>query len=110
MTTLAEIASRFDNAKQTGPHQWEARCPVHDDRTASLCIGEGDDGKILGKCMANFGTAEVLAARGLGFPDLFPAANGHVGNGHHANGSKKKGTFDRAYDYRDENGRLLSQA
>lgn len=113
---LASIASRFENASPAGASQWEARCPAHDDRTASLSIGEPDnDGKILIHCHAGCSTADVIAHVGLEIRDLFPDADEHHGhNGHSQNGNghakKKRGEFDCAYDYRDEAGRLVFQA
>lgn len=49
-----------------------ARCPNHSDTAPSLRISEGDDGKLLVKCMARCDTKDVLAAAGLGWADLFP--------------------------------------
>ena len=105
--TLAEVACRFENARQTSASEWQARCPAHDDRTASLCIGQGDDGKILLKCQANCSTEDVIAARGLAWRDLFPDRDS---NGQAKSNGKRKGKFECAYDYQDENGRLISQA
>jgi hypothetical protein len=60
------------NLKQTGSG-WSARCPAHDDRQASLSIGEGDAGRVLLKCHAGCDHKAVLAALGLEERDLFDA-------------------------------------
>ena len=48
-----------------------ARCPAHEDRHASLSIGEGHGGRILLKCFAGCTPREVVAALGLTMSDLF---------------------------------------
>jgi putative DNA primase/helicase len=50
---------------------YQARCPAHDDRVASLSVSEGRDGKVLVKCFAGCEVAAVLEALGLTFRDLF---------------------------------------
>lgn len=52
-----------------------ANCPAHRDRTPSLSIGQGDDGRILLHCWAGCQTREVAAALGLAWSDLFPATS-----------------------------------
>lgn len=100
---LEQIAQRFDDAKPVGENQWEARCPVHEDRTASLSIGQPDgSGKVLLYCHAGCATRAVLAERGLVMADLMSGdRNGHAG------GSRR---IVATYDYRDEQGNLVSQA
>ena len=75
---------------------WSARCPAHDDRHASLTIGEGEDGRALLCCQRGCKTADVLRSLGLSWRDLF------VGPPAQTDGR----TF---YDYRDESGMLLFQ-
>jgi hypothetical protein len=48
-----------------------ARCPAHEDRTASLSIGVGRDGQILLHDFGGCDTAKILRALGLRFSDLF---------------------------------------
>jgi putative DNA primase/helicase len=45
----AEQIARSLKARRVGNY-WIARCPCHDDRTASLSIREGEDGRLLMKC------------------------------------------------------------
>jgi hypothetical protein len=49
-----------------------AACPAHADRSPSLSITEVGDGRTLIHCHAGCGAAEVLAAVGLDFADLYP--------------------------------------
>lgn len=46
-------------------------CPCHEDRRASLHISTGKRGCVVLHCHANCGTADILAACGLSFHDLF---------------------------------------
>jgi putative DNA primase/helicase len=64
------ILGRLHGVNQTGPHQWEARCPAHDDNHASLSIGRGDDGRALLNCQAGCDTPSVVAAIGWTMADL----------------------------------------
>jgi len=41
---------------------WVARCPAHDDRTPSLSLADGHDGRLLVKCWAGCSACDVLAA------------------------------------------------
>jgi hypothetical protein len=51
---------------------WQAVCPAHPDKSPSLTIREGDDGRVLLHCFAGCVTADVVAAMGLTMADLFP--------------------------------------
>lgn len=66
------ILSRLDKLHQTGPGRWIARCPAHDDRAPSLSVRELDDGRVLLHCFAGCPTADVVAAVGLEFSNLYP--------------------------------------
>jgi hypothetical protein len=48
-----------------------ARCPAHDDRMASLSLGNGDDGRALLYCHAGCLTKEVVDALDLSMSDLW---------------------------------------
>lgn len=50
---------------------WRARCPAHDDRSPSLSIDRGDDGRALVRCQVGCRTADVLEAIGLRMRDLY---------------------------------------
>jgi hypothetical protein len=92
---LPELLSRLD-AKRVGGG-WQARCPAHDDRTPSLSLGEGDDGRILLKCHAGCAAGQIVAALGLEMHDLFIDDDGHLP------------AIIATYDYVDENGTVLYQ-
>jgi hypothetical protein len=76
---------------------WIARCPAHDDRHASLAIGEGADGRALLHCHGGCELVQVLNSLGLTMRDLFvgppaPKIDGAI-----------------VYDYFDERDELLHQ-
>lgn len=66
------LLDRFDKVKQTRSDSWTACCPAHDDRNPSMNVRLADDGKILLKCWAGCGAADIVAAVGLSLSDLFP--------------------------------------
>lgn len=68
--SIDEMLGRLDKVRKCG-RGWIARCPSHEDKTASLSICEGDN-CILVHCFALCSTADVLAAVGLQLADLFP--------------------------------------
>ena len=57
--------------------QFDCRCPAHEDRSPSLSVGIGDDGRVLLRCQAGCSTDAVVAALGLELAQLFPAQNGN---------------------------------
>jgi putative DNA primase/helicase len=99
--------SRFENAlnlcgcKPMGrADHLNARCPAHDDRTASLSV-DYRDGKVLVKCHAGCAVEEVLDRMGLTFEDLFDSNTTKLPDG--------KPEIVATYNYRDEQGKLLYQ-
>ena len=98
MTTT--ILSAFTHVTSAGDG-WMARCPAHEDKTPSLSIGKGDDGRWLLKCHAGCGLDSVLREANLERRDLFPQ-----------NGSGATATTRRiveTYDYATVGGDLLFQ-
>lgn len=69
---IDNLLSRLDKVRSTGPGRWSACCPAHDDKSPSLTIRELEDGRILIHDFAGCSTADVLAAVGLEFSDLYP--------------------------------------
>jgi hypothetical protein len=66
-------------AGPAGPvHKFTARCPVHDDRSPSLSVREGADGRALIWCHAGCATEAVIAALGLQWADLHPPGSRHA--------------------------------
>lgn len=92
-----EILARFAGVKET-PSGWMARCPAHDDGTASLSLSEGEKGVIL-HCHANCSPESIVNKIGLKMADLFKQ-----------NGHPQKREIVATYDYRDEEGKLLFQS
>ncbi len=70
--SIDALISRLDGIKETGPGKYLSRCPSHDDRSPSLAIKDGDDGRVLIHCFAGCETEDVLAAIGLTFSDVMP--------------------------------------
>ena len=64
-----EFLDKLDRVKRVGSG-WEARCPAHEDREASLGIAETED-RILVTCRAGCVTPAVMSAMGLGLRDLY---------------------------------------
>ena len=68
--SAATLLDRLEAVKATGPGRWIARCPGHQDKAPSLSIRE-IDGRILIHDFAGCAPADILAALGLSFRDLF---------------------------------------
>ncbi len=72
--TAAEFAERV-GARRRGSSWW-VRCPVHIEKTASLSIREGDDGRVLLWCFGcNADREDLVEGFGFEMADLFP--DGH---------------------------------
>lgn len=66
------LLDKLDKVRQTASGKWVACCPAHADKTPSLAIAEGDDGRVLIKCFAECAPLDILRAVGMSFEDLFP--------------------------------------
>lgn len=95
---VPEILSRLEGVTKTASG-WSARCPAHDDNTASLSIAIGDDGRTLLHDHAGCEPDAILAVVNMTLADLMPKENG-----------KARGRIVAEYDYRDESGKLLYQS
>lgn len=67
--TYEEITRLFDVRHRNG-NSCQCICPSHKDKTASLTITKGDNGKVLLHCHANCSTEDVLQKVGLSMHDL----------------------------------------
>jgi hypothetical protein len=65
------VLARLDGVRRSG-RGWVAKCPAHADRSPSLSIAEGDEGRTLVRCFAGCEVTDVLSAIGLTLADLFP--------------------------------------
>ena len=90
------ILSKLQGVTRNGDG-WKACCPAHDDKTPSLSIKEGDDGRTLLHCHAGCTLEAVCAAMNIKPADLF--ADGH------RNGSP--GRIVATYPYHDAAGKVL---
>lgn len=122
--TGEELAARFASAKPTRDG-WSIKCPVHDDRVASVSLSVGADGRLLLYCHAGCRTPDLLAAVGLTVADLFDEsplaalpplhnANQPWGLKGQDDGPRSRPVLSEAskpetYDYRDLEGTLLHQ-
>src|SRR5262249_41514862 len=88
------------NVRRTSETSAQACCPAHDDHDPSLSVSLRDDGKILGHCHKGCEIEQILGAVGWSARDLFRPRE-----------QLSAGDFEVivAYDYVDENGRLLYQ-
>lgn len=68
---VEKILDRLDGVKKHGNGRYMARCPAHQDKTASLGITD-KDGVILLRCFAGCETYWVVRGMGLHMSDLFP--------------------------------------
>lgn len=70
LSPIEHVVSLLPTAKPNGKG-WMACCPAHEDRSPSLSINEGDDGRVLLKCFAGCGNDAITDALGLETKDLF---------------------------------------
>lgn len=68
---VARILDRLDGVRRSG-RGWIARCPAHADRSASLSVAAGEDGRVLLRCFAGCSATAVVHALALELGDLFP--------------------------------------
>jgi len=68
---IERLLAGLENVKKSSEGQWSARCPAHQDRTNSLSIRQGDDGRALVKCFSGCTAAAIVGALDLTLADLF---------------------------------------
>ncbi|WP_297505067.1 CHC2 zinc finger domain-containing protein [Ferrovum sp.] len=68
----AEFLSKLKKVKRTGQLRWMACCPAHEDKSPSLSVKEGKDGRILIHCFGGCGIADITRSLGIEIQDLFP--------------------------------------
>jgi len=99
--SVHKILERLHGVKKSGSG-WIARCPGHDDKTASLSISEGRDGRTLIHCHAGCTLDQICAGAGIEPKDLFPE------NGRRL--ASARAEIVATYDYTDASGKLIFQA
>ena len=95
--TLDEIKARLQNV-----HGGSARCPAHEDKSNSLSVTEGKNGRVLLKCHAGCTTEKICGALGITVADLFSESLKKE-----EKPRKEEREFVAKYDYTDENGAFL---
>jgi hypothetical protein len=105
MMPTESLLAKLPDAKLSGKN-WIARCPAHEDRQASLSIGEGEDGRALIYCHAGCKPDAICEAVGLRLADLMPASSKLPNPGK----PTTKSRIVAEYSYRDEGGNLIFQA
>ena len=114
MNRIDNVITRFPSAKRSGNH-WKARCPAHDDRTPSLSISEGQDGRVLVHCHAGCAPGDICRRVGLSLKDLMPESP-HARTGSASRGfvsaeeailsiERRLGTASAQWRYKDAHGR-----
>jgi putative DNA primase/helicase len=107
---VGRVLEKLSSVRANGARQWMARCPAHDDRTASLSVKDGRDGRVLLYCHARCATAAIVAAIGLEMTDLFPAGQASAQPASSASApTQRTKAMVKSYDYTDESGALLFQ-
>ena len=102
---VSNILTKLEHVRKTGGG-WQAQCPAHEDRQASLSVSTGDDGRVLLHDHAGCTPETIVGKLGLTMRDLMPDSNG---NDRHAGNGKPETGIVATYDYRDEQGELLYQ-
>jgi len=89
---IESILSLLENVKSAGDGKYTAACPAHEDRSPSLSISSGDDGRVLLHCFAGCTNETIVKAWGKTMSDLMPDDGGP-----HRNGKTKKSTRRKTY-------------
>lgn len=118
-----ELVELLTGAKKSGADRWQAKCPAHEDKQASLSISTTQDGKTLLHCHAGCEAIDIVTAMGLSMQDLFPerpydaaAAARHkpkapkASSKSVASAKQRLGKIVAIYDYVDADGQLIYQA
>jgi putative DNA primase/helicase len=69
---LGRFLAQLEGVHPSG-NGFMARCPAHEDRSPSLSVHLGDDGRVLFKCHAGCETVSILNKLKLSWADLFVA-------------------------------------
>jgi len=107
------VLPKLDGIKKSGGN-YMARCPAHDDGSASLSLGVGKEHPVVFHCHAGCSADDILAKLNLGWEDLSkPREKAERENwqGRRSGPLVQPGAarWAATYDYLDENGVLLFQ-
>ena len=111
--TFDDFISKFEKRTKTTAG-FVVRCPAHDDKSPSMSVCRGGDGRVLIKCFAGCTTESIVAALGLTMKDLFPDAPAKpftppATNGH-PEPTKEKPVIEKIYSYTNAIGKEVYQA
>lgn len=104
-TPLSRFLGRLTKAKKQSGDQWSAICPAHEDRTPSLRVKAGPDGRVLMKCQAGCTTQHICQSLNIPMSELFPPRPSPTSVSPY-----KPPKPVATYDYVDEHGTLLFQS
>lgn len=69
---IDQFLNSLRKVKATSSGEWVACCPSHDDRSPSLSVKSGDDGRILVHCFAGCSVEDIVSSVGMKVSDLMP--------------------------------------
>lgn len=72
---VALISTKTNHQPRVNGANFLVRCPAHDDKSPSLSVGEGSDGKILLRCFKGCSVSEICSALDIKVRNLFPRKN-----------------------------------
>ncbi len=93
--SITEFLGRLRSVTAHGDN-WQAQCPAHEDRTASLSVSVGREGRILLKCFAGCEFRNIVEALNLTPAELLPTRPSSTGK-----------QLVKTYPYRDLDGTVL---
>ena len=71
MSAVENFINRLDKVKGRNG-SWTACCPAHEDKSPSLSVREGEDGRVLVHCFGGCSVDQIVSAIGMDMTDLFP--------------------------------------
>lgn len=77
MTSSLEVVLQHLSGVVKAGKSFKALCPAHADKTPSLSVATGDDGRVLLHCFSGCSVESVVTAAGLAMTDLFPQGATH---------------------------------
>lgn len=104
MRIVDTFEEAVDEAKRG--HTVMAKCPAHDDGTASLSVGPGTEQPVIFKCHAQCDSADIIASSGMTWEEVCRPIDTSSVDGEWT----PRGTASHVYNYTDEEGTLLYQA
>jgi putative DNA primase/helicase len=103
---LRDVLDRLKGVKRAASG-YAAQCPAHADRSPSLSVKEGRDGRVVLHCHAGCAADAVVRALGLDMADLFPPRDDRRDDATPYKPTRP--VLVKTYDYVDEHGALLYQ-